>query len=73
MDYNDEETEDFYSQLQEVLDGTPKKDIIVVQGDWNAKIGKDEVNDWKGTCGPFCNTSPTTEVLDSWNLPDTTS
>ena len=23
------------------FDQTPKKDILVVQGDWNAKVGKD--------------------------------
>ena len=37
-DYSDEDIEDFYEQLQEVLDQTPKKDILVVQGDWNAKV-----------------------------------
>ena len=29
----------FYDQLQTVTDQTPKKDILVVQGDWNAKEG----------------------------------
>ena len=56
-DYSDEEIEDFYQQLQEVVDQTPKKDIIVVQGDWNAKIGKDAYPNWKGTCGSSCNQS----------------
>ena len=40
-DYDDADVEDFYEQLQEVLDQTPKKDILVVQDDWNAKIGED--------------------------------
>ena len=40
-DYDDNETEEFYDQLQNVIDQTPKKDIIVVQGDWNANVGKD--------------------------------
>jgi len=43
-DHDDEELEDFYDQLQEVLDQAPKKDILVVQGDWNAKIGEDAVD-----------------------------
>ncbi|XP_069999459.1 craniofacial development protein 2-like [Penaeus vannamei] len=30
---SNEEVEDFYNQQQEVLDQTPKKDIVVVQGD----------------------------------------
>ena len=38
-----------------VIDQTPKKDILVVQGDWNAKVGRDACGDWQGVCGPFCN------------------
>lgn len=49
-DYDDDDTEYFYEQLQEVLDQTPM-DILVVQGDWNAKIGEDAYENWKGTCG----------------------
>ena len=47
-DYDDNETEEFYDQ-------TPKKDILVVQGDWNAKVGRDACGKWQGICGPFCN------------------
>ena len=36
--YRDDDVEYFYEELQNVLDKTPKKDILVVQGDWNAKI-----------------------------------
>ena len=35
------EVDHFYQKLQETIDQTPKKDILVVQGDWNAKVGKD--------------------------------
>ena len=35
-DYDDNEIEEFCDQLQNVPDQTPKKDILVVQGDWNA-------------------------------------
>ena len=41
ISYDDNKDETLYDWLQEVLDGTPKKDILVVQGDWNAK-------NWKG-------------------------
>ena len=54
-DYDDTEIEVFYEQLQEVLDETPKKDILIVQGDWNAKVGEDATKDWKGICGPYSN------------------
>ena len=40
-DYNDNEIKEFYDQLQNVINQTPKKDILVVQGDWNAKVGRD--------------------------------
>ena len=29
--------------------------ILVVQGDWNAKIGEDASKNWKGTCDQYCN------------------
>ena len=32
--------EDFYGQLQHALDKIPSKDMLIVMGDWNAKIGK---------------------------------
>ena len=54
-DYDDNEIEKFYDQLQNVIDQTPKKDILVVQGDWIAKVGKDTCGNWQGICGPFCN------------------
>ena len=54
--YSDDDVEYFYEGLQKVLDKTPKKDILVVQGDWNAEIGEEACKDWKGTCGHHCNT-----------------
>ena len=53
-DYDDNEMEEFYDQLQNVIDQTPK-DILVVQVDWNAKVGRDACGNWQGICGPFCN------------------
>ena len=32
------------------MDQTPKKDILIVQGDWNAKVGKDAQADWGDLC-----------------------
>ena len=40
-DYDDNKIEEFYDQLQNVIDQTPKKDILVVQGDWNANVGRE--------------------------------
>ena len=55
LDYDDNEIEEFYDQLHNVVDQIPKKDILVVQGDWNAKVGKDICENWQGICGQFCN------------------
>ena len=38
-----------------IRDQTPKKDILVVQGDWNDKFGKDAQADWGNVCGHYCN------------------
>ena len=53
--HDDSEVDHFYQQLQETIDQTPKKDILVVQGDWTAKVGKDAQADWGEVCGPYCN------------------
>ena len=50
-----DELDEFYDQLQTLIDQTPKKDILVIQGDWNAKVGEDAQADWRETCGPYCN------------------
>ena len=54
-EYDDNKIEEFYDQLQNVIDQTPKNDILVVQGNWNAKVGRDAGGNWQGICGPFCN------------------
>ena len=54
-DYDDNEIEELYDQLQNVIDQTPKKDILVVQGDWSAKVGRDACGNWQGICEFFCN------------------
>ena len=47
--------EEFDDQLQNVIDQTPKKCILVVQRDWKAKVGRDACGNWQGICEPFCN------------------
>ena len=36
------EVERFYENLQDLLELTPKKDILFILGDWNAKVGSQE-------------------------------
>ena len=33
------EVEWFYEDLQDLLELTPKKDVLFITGDWNAKVG----------------------------------
>ena len=36
------EVEWFYEDLQDLLELTPKKDVLFIIGDWNAKVGSPE-------------------------------
>ena len=38
---HEDEVEQFYEQLNSIIAKTPKKDILVVQVDWNARVGRD--------------------------------
>ena len=44
------ESQRFYEDLQDLLELTPKKDIIFIIGDWNAKVGSQET---PGVTGKF--------------------
>ena len=40
---NAKEAEQFYEDLQDLLELTMKKDVIFITGDWNAKVGSQEI------------------------------
>ena len=44
------EVEQFYEDLQDLLELTPKKDVLFITGDWNAKAGTQEM---PGVTGKF--------------------
>ena len=44
------EVEWFYEELQDLLELTPKKDVLFITGDWNAKVGSQET---PGVTGKF--------------------
>ena len=50
------EVEQFYEDLQDLLELTPPKDVLFVIGDWDAKVGSQET---PGVTGKFC--------LGMWN------
>ena len=44
------EVEQFYEDLQDLLELTPKKDVLFIIGDWNAKLASQET---PGVTGKF--------------------
>ena len=40
---NAEEAEQFYEDLQDLLELTPQNDVLFMIGDWNAKVGSQEI------------------------------
>ena len=45
------EVEQFYEDLQDLLELTPKKDVLFIIGDWNAKLGSQETPGVTGKSG----------------------
>ena len=43
-------TEQFYEDLQDLLELTPRKDVLFIRGDWSAKVGSQET---PGVTGKF--------------------
>ena len=44
------EVQRFYEDLKDLLELTPKKDVLFIIGDWNAKVGSQEI---AGVTGKF--------------------
>ena len=47
---NAEEGEQFFEDLQDILELTPKKDVLFITGDWTVKVGNQEI---PGVTGKF--------------------
>ena len=50
-DAEEAEVEWFYEDLQDLLEITPKKDVLFITGDWNAKVGSQEIPGLTGKFG----------------------
>ena len=48
---SEDEVERFYEDLQDLLELTPKKDVLFIIGDWNTKGGSQETPGVTGKCG----------------------
>ena len=47
---NAEEVDQFYEDLEDLQEQSPKKDVLFIIGDWNAKVGSQEI---PGVTGKF--------------------
>ena len=47
---NAKEVEQFYDDLQDLLELTQEKDVLIIIGDWNAKVGSQDI---PGIIGKF--------------------
>ena len=52
------EVERFYEDLQNLLELTPKKDVLYIRGDYNAKVGSQEIPGVTGKSGPGIQKEP---------------
>ena len=50
-DAEEAEVDQFFEDLEDLLELTPKKDILFSIEDWNAKVGSQEI---PGVAGKFC-------------------
>ena len=49
----EDEVERFYEDLQDLLELTPKKDILFIIGDWNEQVGSQETTGFNRQIWPW--------------------
>ena len=64
------EVEHLYDDLQDLLELTPKKDVLFIMGDWSAKVGSQEIPEVAGK-HPLPTTQEMTLHMDitRWSIP----
>ena len=63
----------FYEDLEDLLDLTPKKDVLFIIGDWNAKVGSQEIPGVTGKFGLGVQNETGQRLTEVWqeNMPVT--
>ena len=51
QDHGDEEIKEYYNEIHKCLKLVKSTDVLVVMGDWNAKVGKEETGHTTGKFG----------------------
>ena len=62
---NAEEAEQFHEDLQDLLKLIPKKDVLFITGDWNAKVGSQEIPRVIGKFGLRVQTEAEQRLIES--------
>ena len=60
------EVEWFYEDLPDLLELTPKKDVLFIIGDWNAKVGSQETPRVTGKFGLGVQNEAGQRLIDFW-------
>ena len=63
---NAEEAERFYENLQDLLELTPKKEVLFMIGDWNAKVGSQETPEVTGKFGLGIRNEAGQRLIEFW-------
>ena len=58
------EVEQFYEDLQDLLGLTPIKDVLFIEGDWNAKVGSQEIPGMTGKFGLGVQNEPWQSLIE---------
>ena len=60
------EVEQSYEDLQDLLELTPKKDVLFIIGDWNAKVGSQETPGVTGKFGLRVQNEAGQRLIEFW-------
>ena len=63
-DAEEAEVEWFYEDLQDLLELTPKKDVLFIIGDWNAKVRSQEIPGVTGKLGLGVQNEPGQRLIE---------
>lgn len=50
-DYDDREVERVYEEIKRLMETIPKEEVLIIMGDFNARVGKGVVGELIGQCG----------------------
>ena len=66
-DYDDEDIEIFYEEIEKTMTETNKKDILIIQGNWNSIVGNSN-KEWNNAVGKLLLVRLIQEALDFSNF-----